>query len=158
MVRKIELRIDASNAIICVASRRGGALTIDENAADIRSLQNVSLDPQHGELIAGNSEARCSLTEFAGLHLQEADVVSTDSSGDFCTVVNWHRRAVVSQSDSAREESLVLSFTAKEKDAGVLQKEIAFFGEEDGEAAEIDYLIIDLGLTEVGICGELSSQ
>ena len=45
MVRKIELRIDPGDAIVFIASDRGGALTINEDAANVRSLQNVAFDP-----------------------------------------------------------------------------------------------------------------
>src|SRR2546425_11570977 len=117
MVGEIELRISAANSIVVAAARGSRALTIDEDGANVRPLKNVAFHPEDRELLTRNTQARRGLAQLARLHLQESDVVRTNLAGDFHPVIDRHGRAIVSQTDSPGEESLIRSLPAKEKDA-----------------------------------------
>ena len=158
MVGEIEFRVRTANSIVAFAAYGGCALTIDEDGSDIGSLQNVALHTEDRELLTRNAQTRRGLTQLARLHLQESDVVGTNFAGNFHAVIDRHGRAIVSQTDPPGEESLILSFPAKKKDARILQKEIALLWEEDRETREVDDLIVYFCLAKVRIDRELGGK
>jgi len=67
--------------------------------------------------------------------------------------------------DAAREEHLherrlarVALRQTELEDAGVLQEELALLGEEEGEAGEVDLLLVGLDLGEVGVEREIERE
>src|SRR5438445_873221 len=105
-------------------------MAIDEHGSDIRALENVTLHPQNRELLTRNAETRRGLAQLACLHLQESDVVWTNFAGDFHAVVDRHGLASICQTNAPREEGLILSLPAKEKNSRVLKKKVTLLREE----------------------------
>ena len=95
---------------------------------------------------------------FRRLHLQEADVVRTNLPCELHPVIDRHWLPSICQTNAPREEGLILSLPAKEKNSRVLKKKVTLLREEDREATEVNDLIVYLRLTEVGIDGEFSGQ
>src|SRR6266404_3751627 len=158
MIGEIELRVRAANSIVAGTAYVGGALTIDEDRPDVRPLKNVPLHAQNRELLTRNAETRRGLAQLACLHLQESDVVWTNFAGDFHAVVDRHGLASICQTNAPREEGMILSLPAKEKNSRVLKKKVTLLREEDGESREVDGLIVYFRLTKVGIDGKLSGE
>src|SRR5436309_11057209 len=131
MVGEIEFRVRTANSIVAFAAYGGCALTIDEDGSDIRALENVAFDAQNRELLTRNTETGRSLSELARLHLQESDVVGTNFAGNFHAVIDRHWLSPICQTDPPREEGLIFSLSAKEKDARILKKEISFLRKEN---------------------------
>ena len=131
MVGEIELGIGAANSIVVTAAHGGGTLTIDEDGSDIRSLENVALHSEDTELLARNAETCRGFAQLARLHLQKAYAVRANLSGDLCAKVDRHRLSSIREANAPREEGLIRSLSAKEKDSRVLQKEVALLGKEN---------------------------
>src|SRR5690606_10351600 len=68
------------------------------------------------------------------------------------------RCAVVGNADAPRKEEVYRLWRAGREYAGVLQEERTFLGKEDREAREIDPLVIDLHLREVGVVREVERE
>jgi len=110
---------------------------------------------RHREVLARDAETRIRIAQFSRLHLQKTEIVLAGFACNLRAVIDRHRRAAISQTNAAGKEQLIDSRAAEEKDARVLEKEVAFLGKEDREATEVYHLIINFGLTEVRIRREL---
>ena len=73
---------------------------------------------------------------------------------------NWDRPPTAETDGSAEEwNELRRTFIApKSESAGVFEKEVAFFREEQIEPREIDLLLINFDLREVGAVGGVESE
>ena len=68
------------------------------------------------------------------------------------------RLAVVADADAAAEEQIDFTGIADAEEAGVLEEERPLLREEQREAIEVDLLIVDLDLREVGVDGRVERQ
>ncbi len=66
--------------------------------------------------------------------------------------------AVVADADAAAEEQIDFTGIADAEEAGVLEEERALLREEQREAIEVDLLIVDFDLREVGVDGGIERQ
>ena len=64
----------------------------------------------------------------------------------------------VADADAAAEEQIDLAGIADREEAGVLEEERPLLREEQREAIEVDLLIVDLDLREVGVDGRVERQ
>ncbi len=99
-----------------------------------------------------------SLAELARLHLKKSHVVGTCLTCDLRSVIDWNGLASISEPNSPGEKQLVGFRTTEQKDSCILQKEISLLRKEDGEAREVDDLIIHLCLAEIRIACELCGK
>jgi len=75
-------------------------------------------------------------------------------TGDFSAGVDGDFLASVwVDADLAREEEKVLIPKKKIEDVGILEEKAALFGDFNGERSEIELLLIDIGVGEVGVDG-----
>ena len=69
-----------------------------------------------------------------------------------------NRLAVVADADAAAEEQIDFAGVADAEEAGVLEEERPLLREEQVEAIEVDLLIVDFDLREVGVDGGVERQ
>ena len=93
-----------------------------------------------------------------GLHVEQADVELPGLAGDAAAADDRNRFAVVADADAAAEEQVDLTRIADAEEAGVLEEERALLRKEQLEAIEVDLLIVDFDLREVGVDGGVERQ
>ena len=123
-----------------------GGDAVDEEGADRRAIGQVAGDAGHGEV-----GGRHDLVHVGGLHVEQADVVASGLARQSAAADDRHRLAGGVQADAAAEEQIHLTRVADREEAGVLEEERPLLGEEQIEAIEIDLLVVDLDLGEVGV-------
>ena len=135
--------------------------------ADAAATQDVALDAHHREV--GGDRVGPGL--IAGPDVQGADAERTQPAGQPSARLHRHLGrdgAVLFEADAAAVEQdghvdagvpvQVVRRSAEREDALVLQKELAFLGIEQAEAREVDLLLVDLHLGEVGVDGGVRNQ
>ena len=170
-----EIAVRADHAVIAGAV----GLLIEHEKTDVRVGQHVAAEPQRGEV----GRERCLRASL--LNIEGSDAVLTNPAGQTRATENRNRFASVAQPDAPAEEQDrvlrgVLSSSAdipadaesaaeatasgvpgilgELEDAGILQKEIALFGEEEAEAREIHLLLIDFDLREIRVDRKVPRQ
>ncbi len=134
--------------VVVVAGEIAGGDAIDEDGADRRAIRQVAADARDGEV-----GARHDVVVVGGLHVEQADVELAGLARDAAAADDRDRLAVVANADAAAEEQIDLTGIADREEAGVLEEERPLLGEEQREAIEVDLLIVDLDLGEVGVDG-----
>ena len=142
-------------------------VTARVQGADVGLLQQAPLHPRHREVLADEAVV------LARPHVQEPDVLRAGLAGHLRAEVDLLRRAVGAQADAAAEErddalvvgppeaeEVVVAFgIAGEVEEGrAVEEEVALLGKEQREAREVDLPLIDFGLREVGVDGEVGPQ
>ena len=141
-------------------------ITAGVHNAEVRLLQHPALEAQHGKVLSNRSLV------VAGAHVQYAHVLSAHLAGEFRAVIDFLRLAVGAETDASAEEredalvverALIAPFIAPgragkvEKD-GAVEEEVALFGKKQGIARQVDLALVDLGLCEVGVDGEVRTE
>jgi hypothetical protein len=97
-----------------------------------------------------------------GLHIQQADAPGTLAAGQPGSPIDGHHGAGGADAQAPGEERLEQGSAGRIEtefeDAVVFEKELAFLREEQGETGEIDLLIVDLGVGEVRVVGQIEGQ
>ena len=133
---------------VAVAGGRqvAGALAVHEDGADPRAVRQLARDADHGEVAGrGLRVAR------ARLHVEEAHVEAAELAREARAPGDRDHLARRPDPDPAREEEVHLSRGAEREQARVLEEEGPLLRVEEAEAVEVDLLLVDLDLREVGV-------
>ena len=151
-----EASIDGEGSVeIVVSGQAASRGAIDEHRADIRTGPEVLAYPCHGKV----RRRRPGRGYRLGLHAQEADVgVGADLAGQPPAAQDRDLLTLLANSDSTTEEDFDLARLPHREEPGVLQKEGSFFWEEQIESVEVDLLVVDLHLCEVGVVGNVQGH
>src|SRR5690606_3113786 len=108
---------------------------------------------RHGVVVA-----RGEAVDILGAHAQQADVrPRADLAGEPQTSFDG-RRCAGGDADAPRKEELDFLWRANGELAGVLEEEGALLRKEQAEAVEVDLLLVDLDLREIGVVGGVQGQ
>ncbi len=101
-----------------------------------------------------------------GGHAQGANLVGAGTSGEFAPgqygqvvlLFNANATAVEQQGGWPAAEVLPFDAFAQGKNAGPFEEKVAFLGEEQAEAGEVDLLLVGFHLGEIGSVGQVQGQ
>ena len=164
-------RIDAVGLVVARRVRRQ-MVAIGEHRADGAAAQDVALDARDGEVRRRRRRRRL----VAGLDVEHADAPPADLAGQAAADVDRHDAAAVEADAPAVEHvghvggaaeagaryaataAARRAAAAEVEQASALEKELALLGQEQVEARQVDLLLVDLDLREVGVHGEIGGQ
>ena len=134
--------------------------SVGEHRADRAAAQDVALDPQHGEI---RRLGAASSVLVAGLDVDDADAVCADLAGEPAAGVDRDHAARDSgrcagcRTGTACRRRVVRPLPAAGAAAGevehaaAFEEEVALLGKEQAEPRQVDLLLVDLDLREVGV-------
>ena len=129
----------------------------DHDAAHLRPGQDVAAVAADEEVLPGAAER--------GLcrDVHRSDVVASGLARQPGPAHDRDRLAGVRQPDPPREEEVgeapePAAAGADAEHAGVLEKEVPLLRKEEGEAGQVDLLLVHLHLREIGVQGEVQVQ
>ena len=142
--------IEAERAVPAVdTARLAGGGAVDEDAADGRSVPQILAHPNRREVVGGRQ------VDALGLHVHQADVDAVGVAGQPRAALDGHELAVVADADAAAEEQVDLAALADGEQPAVLEEERPLLGKEQVEPCQVDLLLVDLHLREVGVVGQV---
>ena len=95
---------------------------------------------------------------IVGLHVHEANVEAVDFSGEPPAGADWHQVTVIVEPDAPAEEEINLLALANAKEVGVLLKERPLLRKAQVETCQVDLLVVDFDLREIGVVGRVEVQ
>ena len=127
-------------------------LPIGEDEPDAASSEQLPPDTPHKKIGGGHH------TFFIpGLNRQKAHLKTVNLSREASPGPNRNLQSVFNP-DPTAEEKIHLSGRSKSEGAGVLQKKVPFLRKKEWEAGQIDLLVIDFDLGEVGVDGDIQGH
>ena len=150
-------------AVVAVLGESADADTVGKESADRRSVRQIAADSDDGEITARQAivlgvDRDVQQLDVVGLHVQQADVELAGLARHAPAAVDRNGLARRTDPDPTTEEQLDLAGIADREEAGVLQEERALLREEQIEAIEVDLLIVDLDLREIGVDGAVERE
>ena len=135
----------------------GAGISSGVDGAEVRLLQHPSLHARDEEVL------RNELTIVAArAHLEEADVLAAHLTCELRAEVDLLRRGIGAQPDAPAEERLNLraagAVACEVEERRAVEEEVAAFRKEEREAGEVDLTLIDFGLREVGVDGQVRAD
>ena len=142
----------------------GVADAMREHPADAAAPQDVALGAKHREVRRLLERGRLVV---AGLHVEHAERDAGDLAGEPSAGAQRHLAPAVEADAAAEEQIRRVAAAGREpgagaagerEDAEALEKEVALLGEEQVEARQVDLLLVDFDLREVGVDGQVRGQ
>ena len=153
---KRKVGIDAHRPVEVARAR---LVLVDEDGADARAPQDVAAVAADEEVVTGTAEGA------VGLDVEHADVMRARLARQPRAADDRHRLARGRQADATTEEQIGLHLRRRERRPGahreevrVLEEEVALLREEEAEAREVDLLVVDFHLGEVGVEREIEVE
>ena len=138
-----------------VVARAGISSGVDR--AEVGLLQDAPLDARNREVLGDELTVLVSRSD-----VEEADVLAAHLSGELRAEVDLLRRRVRAQTDPPAEEGLNLrtarAVAGEVEERRAVEEEVAALGKEEREARQVDLTLIDLGLREVGVDGQVCAD
>src|SRR5712691_9513909 len=126
---------------------------VDSHHADVGIAEQGTLDARDGIVAVGIGTAR------PGFHLQNAQLESTERTGEFRAAVDRHLLAGHRVNPNlTREKQLVPVADIEAEDPRVFQEELTLFGNEDLEGCQIELLQIYVRVSEIRISRNIQNK
>ena len=142
-----------------VGGEVAGRIPVDDHGADVRPVGQVLPHPGHREVLARDRVLVAQLADRRGLHVEEPDVrVVADPARQPPPAADRNLLAVLAEPDAAAEEHVDRTRLSDREQPRVLEEERPLLGKEQREAVQVDLLVVDLDLGEVGVCGQVEGH